>query len=138
MAFGRFVNEFQILSGKINGSLDQVARILMACAQLQNFIVQQDHPFKQPYQSVEEEMEGINCLPDPLAPLELPYLLVVPDKAFKIYGLPKSTHTSEAIVEFLRDSEILRLVHNDEGMKRELAASGAVLTIHSPIRMQWG
>ena len=42
MAFGRLVNKFQILSGKIIGSLDPVTRILMACARLNNFIIRED------------------------------------------------------------------------------------------------
>ena len=38
------MNKFRILSGKINGSLSLVSRILTACARLHNFIIQHNGP----------------------------------------------------------------------------------------------
>ena len=135
MAFGRLVNKFRILSGKINGSLDRVTRILMACARLHNFIIREDRPFDKHYRTVEEEIDGMNLSPDPNAPLEMSYLPVVPDDMFEVYlGV---SHTREAIVEFLRENDILRPVHNVERKKRELAASNTALTVHSPNGMEW-
>jgi hypothetical protein len=32
MAFGRLVNKFRILSGKVGGSMDRVSAVLTACA----------------------------------------------------------------------------------------------------------
>jgi hypothetical protein len=135
MAFGRLVNKFRILSGKIIGSLDRVTRILMACARLHNFIIKEDRPFDKQYRTVEEEFDSMNLLPDPIAPLELSYLPVIPDEIFEVY--PGISHTREAIVEFLRESDTLRPVHNVARKKRELAASNAALTVHSPNGMEW-
>jgi hypothetical protein len=124
------VNKCWILNGKIHGSLDSVTRILMACVQIHNFIVQQDHPFDNQFSSVEEEIDGLNVVPDPKASLEILYLLVVPDATFEVY--PGDSHSRESIVEFLRESDILLPLHNVEWKKRELACSDAVSTVYSP------
>ena len=42
MAFGRLVNLFHILHGKVEGSLDRISAILTVCARLHNFIITQD------------------------------------------------------------------------------------------------
>ena len=72
MAFGRLVNKFRILSGKIVGSMDRVSAILMACAWLHNFINQHDSPFHEEvtFDSIDEEMEAHGIRPDKDAPLE--------------------------------------------------------------------
>jgi hypothetical protein len=107
----------------------------MACARLHNFIIKEDRPFDKQYCTVEEEFDSMNLLPDPIAPLELSYLPVIPDEIFEVY--PGISHTREAIVEFLRESDTLRPVHNVARKKRELAASNAALTVHSPNGMEW-
>ena len=135
MAFGRLVNIFQILSEKINGSLDQVTRVLMACARLHNFIIKEDQPFDKHLHTVEEEIDSMTLSPDPSAPLEMSYLPVVPDELFEVS--PGVSHTREAIVEFLRESDILRPVHNVEWKKTELVASNTALTVHSLNGMEW-
>lgn len=71
MAFGRMVNKFRILSGKINGSLKPVAKVLMACARLHNFIIQRDGPCDVAtvgMMASEEEML-LQITPDPAVPL---------------------------------------------------------------------
>jgi hypothetical protein len=45
MAFGWLVNIFCILSGKIEGRLDRVPPISIACVRLHNYIIQEDKPF---------------------------------------------------------------------------------------------
>ena len=42
MAFGRLVNMFHILSGKIEGRIDRVSATLMACARLHNCILHEE------------------------------------------------------------------------------------------------
>ena len=42
MAFGRLVNKFCILSGKIVGSMDHASAILLLVHNWQNFIIQED------------------------------------------------------------------------------------------------
>ncbi|KAL7524820.1 hypothetical protein ACHAXR_000731 [Thalassiosira sp. AJA248-18] len=44
MAFGRLVNKFRILNGKVEGPMERVAAVLQACARLHNFIIKQDCP----------------------------------------------------------------------------------------------
>jgi len=107
----------------------------MTCAWLHSFIIQEDRQFDKHFCSVEEEIVGMNLSPDPIAPLEMSYLLVVPDKTFEVY--PGVSHTREAIVEFRRASDILRSLHNVERKKRELAASHAAFTVLSPSGMEW-
>jgi len=108
MAFGRLVNKFRILSGKIEGSLDRVTAILTACARLHNYIIQEDGPF---------ETKADDIVAHSSAPLGMGYLPVVPDETFEVYN--GVSRTREAIVEFLRDKEISRPLHNIERKKRE-------------------
>ena len=84
MAFGRLVNKFRILSGKIVGSMDHASAILQACAQLHTFIIQEDGPFQQ-CKTADKEIENCNFAPNPLAPLGMSYLPVVPDEHFQVY-----------------------------------------------------
>jgi hypothetical protein len=135
MAFGRLVNKFWILSGKINGSLDRVSRIIMACARLHNFIIQEDHPFDKQFSSAEEEIDALNIVPGPNAPLEMSYLPIVPDDSFEVY--PGVSHSREIIVEFLRESDILRPLHNVERKKRRLACCNSALMVVSPSGTVW-
>lgn len=108
MAFGRLVNKFRILNGKIEGSLDRVTAILTACARLHNYIIGEDGPF---------EAKADDVVPHPSAPLGLGYLPVVPDETFEVYN--GVSRTREAIVEFLREKDIRRPLHNIERKKRE-------------------
>ena len=58
MAFGRLVNKFRILSGKVGGSMDRVSAVLIACAQLHNFIIREKGQvaIEMEYASVEDKM----------------------------------------------------------------------------------
>ena len=76
----------------------------------------------------------MNLSPDPIAPLEMSYLPVIPEEMFEVY--PGVSHTREAIVEFLRESDILLPVHNVEQKKTVQAASNTALTVHSPNGME--
>jgi hypothetical protein len=98
MDFGRLVNKFRILSGKIVGTMDHASAILAACAQLANFIIQEDGPFEH-FQSVEEEIEKYDFAPNPNALLGMSYLPVVPNEQFQVY--PQISHIRDAIVEHL-------------------------------------
>ncbi|KAL7552356.1 hypothetical protein ACHAWF_016576 [Thalassiosira exigua] len=107
MAFGRLVNKFRILGGKVEGSLDRVSAILEACSRLHNFIIQVDGPFDtKVYSAVEEEMESLEIVANPIAPLGMSYLPVVPDETFEAY--PGVSHTRDAIVEFIREQPMGR------------------------------
>ncbi|KAL7542523.1 hypothetical protein ACHAWF_007216 [Thalassiosira exigua] len=121
MAFGRLCNKFRILSGKVEGSLDRVSAILNACARLHNFIIEMDGPFDtKVYNSIEEEMDCLEILANPSAPLGMSYLPVVPDNEFEVYS--GISHTRQAIVDFIRSHEgIGRPTHNIVRNRRELA-----------------
>ena len=128
MAFGRLVNKFRILNGKIEGSLDRVTAILTACARLHNFIIQEDGPFETEhnYKSVQEEMDQLEIRAHPSAPLGMSYLPVVPDENFQVYhGI---SHTRQAIVEYLQENEIGRPLHNIEQKKREMAEMAYIVS----------
>ena len=114
MAFGRLVNKFRILSGKIEGSLDRVTAILTACARLHNFIIQEDGPFEG---VSPEDMDSNTDASSSIAPFGMNYLPVVPDDSFVSYS--GVSHTREAIVDFIRENGIGRPLHNIERKKRE-------------------
>ena len=76
----------------------------MAGGQIHNNIIQQDHLHGKQFSSVEEEIDGMNLVPDPTAPLKMSYLPVAPDKISEVY--PGVSHTREAIDEYLRESDI--------------------------------
>lgn len=119
MAFGRLVNKFRILSGKVLGSLNRVSAILTACARLHNFIIREDCPSLPLATSVEEEARRHEIKAHPSAPLGMSYLPVVPDEEFEVY--PGVSHTREAIVDQLREPGAPRRPpHNIERKKREL------------------
>jgi hypothetical protein len=117
MAFGRLVNKFRILGHKIEGTLDRVTAILLACARLHNFVIKEDGPFEKIYYSIEDEMESLQIRPDPKAPLGMSYLPVVPDETFVCYS--GISFTRQAIVQGLMELQIYRPLHNIECKKRE-------------------
>ncbi|KAL7540368.1 hypothetical protein ACHAWF_006659 [Thalassiosira exigua] len=119
MAFGRLVNKFRILSGKIEGSLDRVTAIITACARLYNFIIQMDGPFgSKTYDSIDAEMESLEIVANPSALLGMCYLPVVPDDMFEAY--PGVSHTRDGIVDFIREQSIGRPLHNLERRRQAL------------------
>jgi hypothetical protein len=81
MAFGRMVNKFRILSGKVNGSLDRVSAILNACARLHNFIFQRDGPCDEMTVGMNASKEEMHfqIRPNNAAPLGMSYLPTIPD-----------------------------------------------------------
>ena len=114
MAFGRLVNKFRILSGKVGGSLDRVTAVLIACARLHNFIIQEDGPFEICDMSDADRLE---IRADPSAPFGMSYLPVIPDSTFQVYE--GTSQTRNGIVNFIRENEIGRPLHNIERKKRE-------------------
>jgi hypothetical protein len=133
MAFGRLVNKFRILSGKIVGSMDRASAILIACARLHNFIIQEDNPFQQ-CKTADKEIDSCNFAPNPLAPLGMSYLPVVPDENFEVY--PGISHIRDAIVEHLREYDILRPIHNIERKRTELQEASHAFVL-SPNGQEW-
>jgi hypothetical protein len=133
MAFGRLVNKFRILSGKIVGSMDRASAILIACARLHNFIIQEDNPFQQ-CKTADEEIDSCDFAPNPLAPLGMSYLPVVPDENFEVY--PGISHIRDAIVEHLREYDILRPIHNIERKRTELQDASHAFVL-SPNGQEW-
>jgi hypothetical protein len=128
MAFGRLVNKFRILSGKISGSLQRVAAILEACTRLHNFIIREDKPFGNIFDNIEEEMDDMALVPHSAAPLGMTYLPVVPNDEFQCY--PGISRTREAILDHIREFDIRRPMHNIERKKREVEV--VCETVRSP------
>jgi hypothetical protein len=123
MAFGRMVNKFRILSGKVNGSLDRVSAILNACARLHNFIIQRDGPCDMmtvEMNANEEEMH-LQIRPDIAAPLGMSYLPTIPDDSYVFEMEEGVSQTREEVVNFLSDNLLRRPVHNILRRRRELA-----------------
>ncbi|KAL3786948.1 hypothetical protein ACHAWO_013787 [Cyclotella atomus] len=125
MAFGRMVNKFRILSGKVNGSLDRVSAILNACARLHNFIIQRDGPCDMmtvEMNANEEEMH-LQIRPDIAAPLGMSYLPTIPDDSYVFEMEEGVSQTREEVVNFLSDNLLRRPVHNILRRRRELATA---------------
>ena len=110
MAFGRLVNKFRILNGKVEGPLSRVADILTACARLHNFIIRQDGLVDIPDIDVEDEMGRMDITADPIAPSGMRYLPIIPNDEFHSY--PGVSHTRDAIVDMIRDYTYRRPLHN--------------------------
>jgi len=110
MAFGRLVNKFRILNGKIGGPIDRASAILTACARLHNFIISQDGPFDSSTLSTEEEMESYDIQSNPVAPFGMSYTPVIPDNEFE--SCPGISFTREAIVDLIREYTLRRPQHN--------------------------
>ena len=110
MAFGRLVNKFRILNGKIGGSIDQASAILTACARLHNFIISQDGPFDSSTLSTEEEMESYDIQSNPVAPFGMSYTPVITDNEFE--SCPGILFTREAIVDLIREYTLRHPQHN--------------------------
>jgi hypothetical protein len=118
MAFGWLVNMFRILRGKIEGRLDMASAIIIACARLHNFIIQEDKPFRNTFELVQEEMEEYGITAHKDAPYGMSYLPVVPNEDFEEYeGI---SYTREAIVQAIHDLEIYRPAHNIARRQQEL------------------
>ncbi|KAL7456503.1 hypothetical protein ACHAWC_008001 [Mediolabrus comicus] len=128
MAFGYMVNKFRILRRKLECSLKKNTAILMACARLHNFIIQQDKPFgASKYEARDEgnddnssdgEEEQLEIIPHPNAPLGMSYMPQLPDDSFDPYqGV---SHTREGIVNALREGSIKRPLHNIQRKKEEM------------------
>jgi hypothetical protein len=125
MAFGRMVNKFRILSGKVNGSLDRVSAILNACARLHNFIIQRDGPCEEmtvEMNASKEEMH-LQIRPDIAAPLGMSYLPTIPDDSYVFEMEDGVSQTREEVVNFLSDNLLRRPVHNILRRRRELASA---------------
>ena len=112
MAFGRLVNKFRFLSGKIGGSMDRVSAILTACARLHNFIIREDRPFDSVvcYALPEEEFEALGIASNRDAPLGMSYLPFVPESEFEAFA--GISCTWDVVVEFIHESDIRRQLHN--------------------------
>ena len=121
MAFGRLVNKFRILSGKINGSLERVSAILTACSRLHNFIIQQDGLADAEISHDDENSLEVRA--NPSAPLGMTYLPTVPDDRFVFSTEAGTSHTRSEIVEWLETNSIARPLHNISRRTRELQRS---------------
>jgi hypothetical protein len=126
MTFGRLVNKFRILGGKVNGSLARVSAILTACARLHNFIIQRDGPCDEMTvgMNVGEEEHHLQIRPDNAAPLGMSYLPTVPDDSYVFETEEGDSQTRAEIVDFLSDNHLRRPVHNILRRRRELASAG--------------
>ena len=129
MAFGYLVNKFRILARKLECSLEKNSAMLMACARLHNFIIQQDKPFGSSNgasntsnddddTSTFGEDEALEIRPHPSAPLGMTYMPQLPDDSFDSYqGV---SYTRKGIVEALRSESIKRPLYNIERKKEEM------------------
>jgi len=116
MVFGLLVNKFRILSGKVLGSLERITAILCACARLHNYIIKQDGPFD----DIAELEEENKIVADPDAPFGMAYLPVVPNEDFEVYD--GTSFTREAIVDYIKEYDIGRPLHNIKRREAEAAS----------------
>ena len=65
--------------------MDRLSAVLIACAQLHNFIIKwKGHDaFESEYVSVDDKMEDLHITPNSDAPLGMSFLPVVPDEKFR-------------------------------------------------------
>jgi hypothetical protein len=67
--------------------MDRVSAVLIACAQLHNFIIKwKGHvPFETKHASIEDKMESLHITPNSNALLGMSFLPVVPDEEFEAF-----------------------------------------------------
>ncbi|KAL7474611.1 hypothetical protein ACHAW6_000578, partial [Cyclotella cf. meneghiniana] len=118
MAFGRLVNKFHIVSGTTVGLQDRASSVLIACVQLHTYIIHEDKPRGDKFEGFSNDIAYLDDVStSPIAPLGMTYLPVVPNDKFQKYdGI---FCTREAIVEFIREQDIRRPIHNLEREKRK-------------------
>jgi len=110
MAFGRLVNKFWILSGKVGGSIDRVLAILTCWPP--KFCHPEDRAFHAEYlySTIEEEMDALCVTPNRDAPLGISFFSVNPNEEFEtLLGV---SCTREVIVKHIRKPDIRRPLHN--------------------------
>ena len=119
MAFGRLVTKFRILGGRVEGSLERVSSVLMACARLHNFIIRMEGPPRAEdvvaVVSEEEDEEAElsrEVSPVARAPLGMGYLPVVPNPNDVGDLADGVSHQRDAIVHLIRTMGYDRPDHN--------------------------
>lgn len=111
MAFGRLIRKFGILKNKMEGSLVKKAEIIMACARLHNFIIEND--LKSDIDGdFEEDPEDAQIIAMPNAPMGMVYLPVMPDPDDEWNSVPGTSVVRSGIVEEIFRQGITRPISN--------------------------
>ena len=120
MSFGRLVNKWQILKRKMNYRLTTTSDILLVCAKLHNFVIdeqlaEKDNPVigatdEEDFSNIEDARYTITTKVG--APLEMEYLPILPDEEF--VPIPGMSMTRTSIVENVRRGQHRRPTHNIE------------------------
>ena len=93
--------------------MDRLSAVLIACAQLHNFIIREKGQvaLETEYASMEDKMEALHITPNHDAPLGMSFLPVVPDE--ELEASPGISRMREAIIEHIHKHDIRRPPHND-------------------------
>ena len=115
MSFGRLVRKWQILKSKLCFRLSKCSKILITCAKLHNYVIDQQmlndkNCEIKMYDDEELSQEQVIISRKPGAPLEMEYLPILPNEEFeKMDGM---SMTRIAIVDEIRRASHRRPVHN--------------------------
>jgi hypothetical protein len=125
MSFGRLVRKFGILKRNLECSLKTSSSILMACAALHNYVIEQqleqraaDKTEKESQMEVDDSDgnssddsdDSVRCTQLAGAPLGMQYLPILPDEEFEV--VPGMSMTRLAIIEEIRRQNYRRPLHN--------------------------
>ena len=112
MAFGRLVNKFRILKKNLEGKTMKInARIIMACAILHNFIIDQDVPEDKKGDDHDDiDVDNLGIIPMLGSPLGMVYHPTIIEDDFE--ELEGFSQTRLALADFIRTSMIRRPAHN--------------------------
>ena len=112
MTFGRLVNKFRILKRPLETKLQKSSKVIMACACLHNFVIDEDMPEEEDsFNDSEDANAGAEIIAGPEgAPRGMAYLPTMPEEDFEI--MDGVSQTRDAIVEAIHDLALRRPHHN--------------------------
>jgi len=113
MSFGRLTSKWCILRTKLQTNLENTSKILMACARLHNFVIDEEHPEVEVEDEEDDEDDddddGRTIRPMPNSPLGMTYLPTIPEDFEEIEGV---SHARASLVEQIREKNYWRPFHN--------------------------
>ncbi|GFH51927.1 hypothetical protein CTEN210_08403 [Chaetoceros tenuissimus] len=109
MAFARLVRKWWILTSTLQNSLETNSKILMACARLHNFVIDNDKKVKDIWASEDDESLSSGSHVSTNAPFDLAYMPTIPEEFESPVG---SSILRQALVDLIHQNSLQSPHHN--------------------------
>lgn len=109
MSFARLVRKWWILTSRLQNSLETNSRILMACARLHNFVIDNDDKVTEIWASEDDESQSCGSHVSTNAPFDLAYMPTIPEDFESPVGSSILRHT---LVSLIKQKSLQRPRHN--------------------------